>query len=106
MNSPCARHTATLQFIQEILASHLAGIPAKRVAKNAPFYEHALAKAKIDSKSIKMAAYGAFISAPMGHFLVGLLQKAFAGKTTTRDKIMQILASNLILSPIQISGTA
>ncbi len=67
-------------------------------------YQHLLARAKIDSKAIKMALYGFCISAPLGHTLVGLLQKAFAGKTTTKDKIMQILASNLILAPVQISG--
>ncbi|THG98384.1 hypothetical protein EW026_g3803 [Hermanssonia centrifuga] len=94
----------TLQFLQEILASHLAGVPPKRVPKDAPMYQHLLARAKIDSKAIKMALYGFCISAPLGHTLVGLLQKAFAGKTTTKDKIMQILASNLILAPVQISG--
>lgn len=29
------------------------------------------------------------------------LQKAFEGRTTTKDKILQIIASNLIVSPIQ-----
>lgn len=47
---------------------------------------------------------GAFVSAPLGHLLVTMLQKAFAGKTTTRDKILQIIASNLIVSPIQNSA--
>lgn len=44
------------------------------------------------------------MSAPLGHFLVTTLQKAFAGKTTPRDKIMQIIASNLIVSPLQNSA--
>lgn len=45
-----------------------------------------------------MAAYGAFISAPMGHFLIYLLQKVFAGRTSLRAKVLQILTSNLLVS--------
>lgn len=32
-----------------------------------------------------------------------MLQKAFAGKTTPKDKLLQIIASNLIVAPIQNS---
>jgi hypothetical protein len=46
----------------------------------------------------KMAAYGALISAPLGHFLIWALQKAFKGRTSLRAKILQILVSNLIVS--------
>jgi len=55
-------------------------------------------------KAVKMAIYGFLISAPLGHFLVGTLQKAFAGKKGTGAKIGQILASNLLIAPIQASG--
>jgi hypothetical protein len=51
----------------------------------------------------KMALYGAFISAPLGHVLISILQKAFAGRTSVKAKVLQILASNLIVSPIQNS---
>lgn len=44
-----------------------------------------------------MAAYGALVSAPMGHVMVWALQKVFAGRTSLKAKIMQILASNLIV---------
>jgi hypothetical protein len=44
-----------------------------------------------------MAAYGALISAPMGHVLIGLLQWVFAGRTSLKAKILQILASNLVV---------
>ena len=94
----------TLQLLQEVLASHIAGVPAKRVPKDAPFYQHALARAKFDTKALKMALYGFFISAPLGHFLVGLLQKVFAGRTDVKAKVGQILASNLLVAPIQVSG--
>src|SRR5690348_15851163 len=48
-----------------------------------------------------MALYGAFISAPLGHCLISLLQRAFRTKTSTRSEILQILVSNLVISPIQ-----
>ncbi|TCD62769.1 hypothetical protein EIP91_006413 [Steccherinum ochraceum] len=94
---------ATLQLLQEVLASHIAGVPARRLPKDAPLYQHALAKAKLDTKALKMAFYGFFVSAPLGHFLVGLLQKVFAGRTDVKAKLGQILASNLLVAPIQIS---
>ncbi|KAF2104824.1 integral membrane protein [Rhizodiscina lignyota] len=53
------------------------------------------------SRVPKMAIYGAFISAPMGHVMIGILQKLFAGRTSLKAKILQILVSNLIVAPIQ-----
>ncbi len=50
------------------------------------------------SRVPKMAAYGALVSAPLGHFLIWILQKAFRGRTSLRAKILQILVSNLIVS--------
>lgn len=97
---------AVLQLLQEVLATHLAGVPSKRVSMDAPFYQHALSQTKIDSKALKMAFYGFFVSAPLGHFLVGALQKVFAGKNDLKSKVTQILASNLLVAPIQISGMA
>ena len=47
-----------------------------------------------------MAAYGALVSAPLGHVLIGILQKVFANRTTLKAKILQILASNLIVRSI------
>jgi hypothetical protein len=49
----------------------------------------------------KMAAYGALVSAPLGHFLTWVLQKIFSGRTSLRAKILQILFSNLVIAPIQ-----
>ncbi|KAK1749375.1 hypothetical protein QBC47DRAFT_152479 [Echria macrotheca] len=51
----------------------------------------------------KMAVYGALVSAPLGHFLIWCLQKAFKNRTSLRAKILQILVSNLIIAPIQNS---
>jgi len=80
--------SGTLSALQEVLASWLAHDRSK--------HGH-----YISSRVPKMMVYGAFISAPMGHVLISLLQKVFAGRTSLRAKILQILASNLIVSPIQ-----
>jgi len=86
-----------------MLGSNLSGSPAK-VPKDASPVIRTLAAAHIDTKALKMAVYGFLVSAPLSHFLIGLLQKAFAGKTSPQAKIGQILASNLLISPIQATG--
>ncbi|KAI1608080.1 hypothetical protein EDD37DRAFT_659855 [Exophiala viscosa] len=80
--------SGTLSALQELLASWL----AHDRSKNGHYFS---------SRIPKMAAYGALISAPMGHVLIGLLQRVFSGRTSLRAKILQILASNLIIAPIQ-----
>lgn len=50
-----------------------------------------------------MALYGFFISAPLSHYLVSGLQRAFRGRTTPLWKLAQIIASNLVVTPIQNS---
>jgi hypothetical protein len=49
------------------------------------------------SRVPKMALYGAFVSAPLGHVLISILQRLFQGRTSLRAKILQILTSNLIV---------
>ncbi|KAI5788614.1 hypothetical protein FPQ18DRAFT_48708 [Pyronema domesticum] len=77
-----------LSSLQEVLASWIAGDRNRHGSYFTP-------------RVPKMAIYGSLISAPLGHLLVTALQKAFAGKTSTKAKVMQILVSNLIVSPIQ-----
>ncbi|KAG8814813.1 hypothetical protein FRC17_000967 [Serendipita sp. 399] len=89
-----------LCFLQEVLANHIAGVPIP-TRKNAPAYEHALAAAKVNAKAANMAAYGFFVSAPMNHVLIGGLHKMFAGRTSGRDKLLQLLVSNLFIAPTQ-----
>ena len=48
----------------------------------------------------QMAAYGALVSAPLGHVLIWCLQRAFKGRTSVKAKVMQILVSNLVVSVI------
>ncbi|KAH9937071.1 uncharacterized protein B0H18DRAFT_969010 [Fomitopsis serialis] len=73
-----------LQFIQEVLATHLAGVPARRVSKDAPSTRTV--------KAPKMTLYGMLISAPMSHAL-----------TSLAAKVGQLLVSNLVVAPIQIA---
>ncbi|RDB28484.1 Peroxisomal membrane protein PMP22 [Hypsizygus marmoreus] len=96
--------TGTLCFVQEVLGSTLARAPVQRPAKDAPYILHILAGLNIDLKAFKMALYGFLVSAPLGHFLTGALQKAFAGKTSTGAKIGQILANSLLIAPIQTAS--
>jgi len=93
--------TGTLCFLQEVLGSHLARVPPQKPAKDAPGFIHLLARAKVDVRAAKMALYGFLVSAPLGHVLIGQLQRAFAGRTGRAAKLGQVVASNLIVSPIQ-----
>lgn len=79
-------------------------MPVKKPSKDAPFLLHVLARSHVNLKAVKMAIYGFLVSAPLSHILVGTLQKAFAGKTGTSWRIGQILASNLLVAPIQAAG--
>lgn len=74
----------TLSGAQELIASFL----AKDRNKNGNYFT---------SRVPKMAAYGAFVSAPLGSLLIWMLQKIFKGRTSLRAKIMQILVSNLVV---------
>jgi len=82
--------SGTLSALQEILASWI----AKDRAKNGTYFT---------ARVPKTAAYGAFISAPLGHVLISILQKVFSGRTSLKAKILQIIVSNLIIAPIQNS---
>jgi hypothetical protein len=81
--------SGTLSALQELLASWL----AHDKSKHGHYFS---------SRIPKMAAYGALVSAPMGHVLIGMLQWVFAGRTSLRAKILQILTSNLVVR-IQIA---
>ncbi|KAF8454357.1 hypothetical protein BGX38DRAFT_1267949 [Terfezia claveryi] len=80
--------SGTLHGLQELIASIIARDRPKHGTYLTP-------------RVPKMALYGSIISAPLGHILVTLLQKAFAGRTSTKAKVLQIIVSNLIVSPIQ-----
>ncbi|KAK6357050.1 hypothetical protein TWF718_001380 [Orbilia javanica] len=79
--------SGTLSALQELLASLIAG------DKKHGSY--------LTPRVPMMAIYGAFISAPLGHLLINVLQRAFRNRSSTRAKILQILVSNFIVAPIQ-----
>ncbi|KAK5081914.1 hypothetical protein LTR70_009249 [Exophiala xenobiotica] len=80
--------SGSLAGLQEIIASWL----AHDRSKHGHYFS---------SRVPKMMAYGALISAPLGHALIGLLQWLFSNRSSLKAKIMQILISNLVVSPIQ-----
>ncbi|RJE22384.1 integral membrane protein [Aspergillus sclerotialis] len=82
--------SGVLSGTQEFVASWI----AHDVSKHGHYFS---------SRVPKMVLYGMFIAAPLGHLLIGILQKIFAGRTSLKAKILQILVSNLIVSPIQNS---
>lgn len=77
--------SGTLSALQEVLASWI----AKDRNKDGHYFT---------ARVPKMAAYGALVSAPLGHVLISILQKLFAGRTSLKAKILQILVSNLVVS--------
>jgi hypothetical protein len=76
--------SGVLSGLQELLASWL----AHDVGKHGHYFS---------SRIPKMSLYGMFVAAPLGHVLIGILQKIFAGRTSLKAKILQILVSNLIV---------
>jgi len=77
--------SGTLAGLQEVLASWI----AHDKNKHGHYFT---------SRVPKMAIYGAFVSAPLGHVLISILQRVFAGRTSLKAKILQIITSNLIVS--------
>lgn len=81
--------SGSLAGLQELLASYI----AKDRNKHGNYFT---------SRVPKMALYGAFISAPLGHLMISILQRLFANRTSLRAKIMQIIVSNLIVSILRL----
>lgn len=82
--------SGTLSSLQELLASYL----ANDRNRNGGYFT---------SRVPKMAVFGAFVSAPMGHILIGILQRVFAGRTSLKAKVLQIIASNLLVSRLSMN---
>ena len=83
----------SLAGLQELIASFL----AKDRSKHGNYFT---------SRVPKMAAYGALVSAPLGHVLIWLLQKTFHGRTSLKAKILQIIVSNLIVCVLPVPSAS
>ncbi|CAG8617641.1 13398_t:CDS:2 [Ambispora leptoticha] len=87
-----------LSGLQEYIAQELSG---SRKRKLKQIEKKTIFGSENNERVVKMVIYGFFISGPLGHFLFQTLNKVFAGRTTSGAKLLQIIASNLIISPIQ-----
>ncbi|KAH8556539.1 hypothetical protein BGW37DRAFT_473048 [Umbelopsis sp. PMI_123] len=54
----------------------------------------------VDKRVVQMSLYGLLVSGPLNHVLYDILNRVFAGKTGPKAKVLQLLASNLFISPI------
>ncbi|GAA5965036.1 hypothetical protein JCM8115_005689 [Rhodotorula mucilaginosa] len=95
--------SGSLSILSEIIAGHVSGSPPPPLSAKERTGILPIDILKKNHKAIKLGLYGFFVSAPLGHTLLAILQKAFAGKTSARAKLGMILASNLFISPIQQS---
>jgi len=93
--------SGSLSVLSEIIAGHVAGSPPPPLSAKERTGFLPLDVLKQNHKAIKLGLYGFFVSAPLGHTLLAILQRVFAGKTSARAKVLQIVASNLFISPIQ-----
>lgn len=95
-----------LSALAEVLAGHIAGTnPAHTHSKatsssGSPMdiVTSTLRTIGLDARAAKMFIYGSLVSAPLNHHMVGALQRAFAGRTTPRDRILQIIVSQLTVT--------
>ncbi len=93
--------------IQEVTSNHLAGVPTRRVPKDKPLVNHALARSKIDIRALKMFIYGSLISAPLGHILSAKLQTKLLERMTGRTALIaRLLTSNFVIAPINTTGSS
>ncbi|KAI8576900.1 hypothetical protein K450DRAFT_254844 [Umbelopsis ramanniana AG] len=79
--------SAVLSGVQEFTAQKLSGTKPTSAGP-------------VDKRVVQMTLYGLLVSGPLNHVLYDILNKVFAGKTGPKAKLLQLLASNLIISPI------
>ncbi|OAV96304.1 hypothetical protein PTTG_12367 [Puccinia triticina 1-1 BBBD Race 1] len=95
--------SATLSFLQEVLASKLADERPTVVSSGYKPLDYAQSLG-VSVRAIKLTAYGGLISAPLSHGLMKLLHRVFPNhESSDKSKLGMILASMLITGPIQNS---
>ncbi|GAA5827082.1 hypothetical protein JCM11251_002235 [Rhodosporidiobolus azoricus] len=92
--------SGALSILSEVIAGHVAGSPPPPLSAKERTGILPLDVLKRNHKAIKLGLYGFFISAPLGHTLLNILQKFFKGKTSTKSKLLMILCSNIFISPV------
>ncbi|BGP12597.1 hypothetical protein JCM10213_008733 [Rhodosporidiobolus nylandii] len=95
--------SGSLSILSEIIAGHVAGAPPPPLSAKERTGFYPLDVLKQNHKALKLGLYGFFVSAPLGHTLLNILQRFFKGKTSARAKLLMIICSNLFISPIQQS---
>jgi len=91
-----------LNFLSEVLQLHFAGVPRKRVSKDASLWTRFLAYFKIEGKAFKMGLYGALFAAPVGHYILHMLLDTFGHIEPMGGAIVGAI-SMLVIAPLQIS---
>jgi len=86
-----------LSGLQEFVAQELSGTSRRRKGKAKENDQSNL----IDEKILKMALYGFLVSGPLNHLLFEMLNKLFKNSTGAGAKLLQILTSQLIITPVQ-----
>ncbi|KAJ3163941.1 hypothetical protein HDU88_006110 [Geranomyces variabilis] len=76
---------ATLNFLQEVVATAATKGDTTAGAK----------------KATLMAAYGALIGGPLGHYLYGFMERLFKGRTGPGVAIGKLIFGNFVVAPIQ-----
>ncbi|GAA6006463.1 hypothetical protein JCM10207_004942 [Rhodosporidiobolus poonsookiae] len=95
--------SGSLSILSEVIAGHVAGSPPPPLSAKEKTGFLPLDILKQNHKALKLGLYGFFVSAPLGHTLLNILQRVFKGKTSSRAKLLMIVCSNLFISPIQQS---
>jgi len=93
--------SGVLSLISEVAAGELSGSPPRPLSDKERTGILPIDVVKRYHKALEMSAYGFFISAPLSHYLLQGLQRVFAGKTSARWKVLMIVCSDLLLSPLQ-----
>ncbi|GAA6031884.1 hypothetical protein JCM8097_003318 [Rhodosporidiobolus ruineniae] len=92
--------SGSLSILSEIIAGHVSGSPPPPLSAKERTGFLPLDLIKQNRKALQLGAYGFFVAAPLGHSLLNILQRVFRGKTSARAKVLQIVCSNLFITPV------
>ncbi|GAA6044064.1 hypothetical protein JCM8097_005011 [Rhodosporidiobolus ruineniae] len=103
--------SGSLYLISELVSSAVAAksLPPSARAKLNPEGAVGSGKGEVSVRqlwsqfgpAVKLAAYGFFVAAPLDHHLYELLGRVFAGRTSEKARVLEVVASNTVILPIQ-----